>query len=222
MRRARKTFSAMLIGGLILTVGLTVSMGAAGVVMLTSVTNSKDAVIASATHRLSASEQLNVLAERRIGDYRFYILNPTTEHLAAIADSRAQFLGTVNQLRTLINDARQAALLNEVSAAEEAYDAALTPSIKRRVQIGSLITLSQLNADKIAPARLKLQNAIAGFIAQVQADVQRQGEASTRSGTRAIILICTLGALSAVSAVVVTVRLRRRLRRDVGAAVGHI
>jgi methyl-accepting chemotaxis protein len=222
LRRHRRTFNARLIGGFALTVGLTVLMGAAGASALAAVASSKDDVIASATRRLAASQQLSTLTEQRIGDFRAYLLNPTADNLAAIAQDRQQFAGRVAQLRTLLDESAELELLDQVTKAESTYAAALDSTVQRRQAIKSLQNISQLSGGQAGPARRALQATIAALVTQVQDDVQQERRASTRTATGAIAVVCVLGTLSVASAVVIAMRLSRRLRREVGAAVGHV
>jgi methyl-accepting chemotaxis protein len=222
MMTVRSTFSSRLIGGFALTVALTVLMGAASVAALTTVTRSKDDVIASAMRQLSESQQLSTIAEQRIGDYRAFLLTGSADNLAVFEQDRDQFLARAAQLRTLLHDSVTLRLLAKVSEAEVAYAAALDPTVQRRKAITTLENVSQLNATQVRPARLALQQAIAALITRVKADQDKASQASTRTATAAIVAVCILGGIAIASAVLIAIRLNRGLRREVGAAVAHI
>jgi methyl-accepting chemotaxis protein len=216
------SFGSRLVGGFALAVGLTMLMGAASAASLATVTSSKDDVIASASRELLASQQLSTITEQRIGDYRAYLLSGSAENLAAFTRDRDLFFDKVAQLRRVFHDPVRRGLLERVSQAESAWAAALDPVVQRRKTITNLQNMAQLNATQVPPARRALQQAITTLIARVQADAEKARKASSRTATDAIAVICVLGGLSIISAVVIATRLNRRLRREVGSAIGHI
>jgi methyl-accepting chemotaxis protein len=220
---AGRTFGNKLAGGFGLTVALTLLMGAASVLALTVVVDSKDDVITAAAEGVAGAETLNTTAESRIGNYRAYLLNARQEYLDATRADRTAFLEQVGRLRTaLADDPAALALLDDVAQAEARHAAVLDPVLERRRTISDLNDVSQLNATEVAPVRQALQDAIDDLTARTRADVQvRQRESSTRA-TQAIVVIIVLGVLAMLSAALIAYRLNRDLRREVGAAVGHI
>jgi methyl-accepting chemotaxis protein len=219
---AGRTFGNKLAGGFGLTVVLTLLMGAASVGALTVVMSAKDDVIASATESLDGAERLNTLAEARISDYRAYLLNGKQEFLDLTAADRNAFLTGAAALRGKLDNRLEIDLLNAVTQAEIAHAAVLAPVLERRKTIRSLADVSQLNSTEVRPARERLQKAIAALTRQVRITVEAERRASSRSGTRAVIVVIVLGLLSIGSAVIIAYRLNRGLRKEVGAAVGHI
>jgi methyl-accepting chemotaxis protein len=218
----RRSFGNKLAGGIGLTVALTLLMGAASVAALGVAVHTKDAVIARATDGLMAAEELNTTAESRISDYRAYLLNGKQEYLDLTNAGRARFLDLVGRLRGTLTDPAELGLLTAVSEAEAAHAAVLGPVIQKRQSITDLRSVDDLNASGVAPARAKLEKAIADLISRVRADVDRARKASTRTAGHAIAVVIVLGALSIISGAIVGVRLSRGLRRQVGTAVGHI
>ena len=219
---AARTFGSKLAGGFALAVTLTLLMGAASVTALTVVVSAKDRVIESASQGLQGTERLNSTIENRIADYRGYLLNGSREYLDLTTAGRTRFLDQVARLRELLTDDAQLALLDEVSQAEAEHAAALQPVIERRATLTDLRTVSQLNADLVTPAREKLERAIATLTERVRTDVDRTRRDSSAQARQAIIVVVVLGVLSIASAVLIAVRLNQGLRREVGAAVGHI
>jgi methyl-accepting chemotaxis protein len=219
---AGRTFGNKLAGGFALSVGLTLLMGAASVAALVVVTSSKDDVIESATQGLDGAQQLSTLAERRIADYRAVLLSDTPANLGAADTDRTQFLAQVDRLRRMLTDPVELNLLNTVSMAEAAHAAVLNPVIERRKTIKNLQNIAELNATDVMPARVALQKAIADLVAQVRMRLERDRRSSSGTANWAIVVVCLLGGLAMLSAVVIAGRLSRGLRRGVGAAVGHI
>jgi methyl-accepting chemotaxis protein len=219
---AGRTFGSKLAGGFALTVGLTLLMGAASVAALTLVVSSKDDVISTAEQGLSGAEQLSTTVEQRISDYRAFLLGASQTSLDNTNADRALFLDQVGRLKGLLTDPVELNLLNAVSTAEAAHAAVLAPVIERRKTIKNLQQTAQLNAGDVGPARQALEKAIDDLITRVRAQLERDRKASSRTATQAIVVVCVLGGLAIASAALIAVRLSRGLRREVGAAVGHI
>jgi methyl-accepting chemotaxis protein len=219
---AARTFGSKLAGGFALAVTLTLLMGAASVAALTVVVNAKDRVISSATDGLQGAERLNSAIENRIADYRGYLLTGTQEYLDLTNAGRSRFLDQVDRLSGLLTDDDQLALLDEVRQAEAEHAAALQPVIERRRAITDLREVAQLNAELVTPAREKLERSIATLTERVRSDVDRTRRESSAQARQAIIVVVVLGVLSITSAILIAYRLSRGLRREVGAAVGHI
>jgi CHASE3 domain sensor protein len=219
---ARRTFGTKLAGGFGLTVALTLLMGAASVTALIVAVTKKDAVITRAADSLTGTEQLNTTAENRISDYRAYLLNGQQEYLDLTNADRTRFLDLVSRLRGTLTDPTELSMLNAVSTTEATHAAVLAPVIQKRQTITDLHDVAQLGGDDLAPARQKLEQSIADLIDRVRADVERARKESTRTTSQAIVVVIILGGLSIVSTAILAVVLSRRLRHDVGTAVGHI
>jgi methyl-accepting chemotaxis protein len=219
---AGRTFGSKLAGGFALTVAITLLMGAASVAALTVAVNNKDDVIAAASEGLTGAQQLSTSTEQRISDYRAFLLTGTQQYLDLTNADRTQFLDRVGRLKGTLTERKELDLLDAVSQAEADYAAAIGPVIERRKAIKNLASTSQLNADAVKPARQKLEKAIADLIDAVRRAVESDRRASSWTATKAIIVVCVLGILAIASAALIAYRLSRGLRREVGAAVGHI
>ncbi len=220
---AKRTFGSKLWFGFGLTVALTLIMGASSVTALSVVVNAKDDTIREAVEDLVSAEHLTTKAESRISDYRGYILNGTQEYLDLTNNDREQFLASVVRLRGTLTDPGALALLEAVSAAEARHAAALLPVIETRKTITDLRNISQLNSTGVVgPARKALQDAIAALTTKVRADVETARRESSARATQAIVLIVVLGVSAMACGGFIAWRLSRDLRREVGAAVGHI
>ena len=96
---AGRTFGAKLAAGFGLTLALTVLMTATSVLALRYVLTTKDNVITSATVNLVGAEELKTLVERRIADYRAYLLDAdNAEWLTATRQDRADILAKISDL----------------------------------------------------------------------------------------------------------------------------
>ncbi|GAA3341456.1 hypothetical protein GCM10020358_32860 [Amorphoplanes nipponensis] len=219
---AKRTFGNKLGLGFGLTVALTLIMGASSVAALSIVVDAKDAAVREAVEDLVSAEHLTTKAESRISDYRGYLLTNTQENLDQANRDREEFLALVVQLRGTLTDPDTLALLDAVSVAEAKHAAVLQPVIERRRTITNLQNIGQLNAVEVTPARKALQESIAVLTAHIRADVETARENSSARATQAIILIVVLGLLAMACGGYIAWRLNRDLRREVGAAVGHI
>ncbi|UQU68204.1 methyl-accepting chemotaxis protein [Couchioplanes caeruleus] len=219
---ARRTFGYKLTLGFGVTLALTLGMGAASVAALAVVVDAKDAAIGVAADDLVSAEHLRTKAESRIADYRAYLLNGKQEYLDATNADRTEFLGVVTQLRGTLTEPAALTLLQAVSDAETKHAAVLDPVIERRKSIDDLREIGQLQATEVAPARQKLQDAIAALTTRVRADVETSRRAASDKANRAIAVIIGLAVLAIAFGMTVAAKLSRDLRREVGAAVGHI
>jgi methyl-accepting chemotaxis protein len=219
---AGRTFGSKLAGGFALTVAITLLMGASSVAALALVVSSKDDVISSASVGLSGAEQLSTIVEQRISDYRAFLLGGSQENLDLTNADRARFLDQVGRLKGILTDPAELNQLNVVSVAEAEHAAALAPVIERRKALKVLSNTAELNATAVKPARERLEHAIAVLVNRVRAKMEADRRASSRTATQAIVVVCVLGGLAILSAALIAYRLNRGLRREVGAAVGHI
>ena len=220
---AGRTFGTKLAAGFGLTLALTLLMTATSVLALRYVLSNKDAVIVSARNDLVGAETLSKTMESRIGDYRGYLLNGTQDFLDGTNRDRAQFLAVAEALRTSLSDATGKRLLQAVIDAEARHAAAVAPVIGRRANITDLTTVRQLgNTDEVVAARQAVQKAIADLITHIAATVDKRSHDASGRATTSMILIIVFGALLIAGNAAVAWKLSRDLRREVGAAVGHI
>ncbi|WP_433292312.1 methyl-accepting chemotaxis protein [Actinoplanes sp. CA-030573] len=220
---AGRTFGFKLAAGFGLTLLLTLLMTATSVIALRYVLTSKDAVIKSASEALVGAEQLSKTMERRIGDYRAYMLTKDAEWLNATNADRAEFLDRLARLRAaLSDDPASLKLLDTVAQNETANSAALDDLIAQRQKIDTLVSVAQLDTSRVKPTRLALLGSINALVTQVNKHVDKTRKLSSTRVTVAIIFIIGIGTLLILGAAAVAWRLSRDLRREVGAAVGHI
>lgn len=220
---AGRTFGTKLAAGFGLTLALTLLMTATSVLTLRYVLTTKDNVITSARMNLVGAEALRAAMESRIADYRGYLLNGNMEYRTAAGHDRTAFLGQVAELRTTIADPTSSNLLESVAAAEEKHASVLEPLMERREGITSLTDVTQLaGGDEVKTARIAVQRAIAALIVRQEAVVDARSDASSARATAASWFIVAIGILLIIGSALVAWKLSRDLRREVGAAVGHI
>jgi methyl-accepting chemotaxis protein len=220
---AGRTFGTKLAAGAGLTLALTLIMIATSVLALRYVVTTKDAVIKSAAENLVGVERLRGLYSSRIADYRGYLLGGTQELLDATNRNRSEFLAEVTRLKATMNDPTALQMLDGVSQAEASHSAVLAPIIAKRATIKSLVAVSQLNSSgQVRPAREALEQALTALTDRVRATLERTRSGSSDRATWAMLFIIGIGGVLIACAAAVAWRLSRDLRREVGAAVGHI
>ncbi|MFF5296687.1 methyl-accepting chemotaxis protein [Paractinoplanes globisporus] len=217
-----RTFGAKLAAGFGLTLVLTLLMTATSVLALRYVMTTKDKVVHTASTSLIEAQTLNALMEQRIGDYRAFLLSGTAEWLNTTNQDRRAFLDQVIRVRETLDDDTADKLLDTVSTAEAAHAAAIDEVVAKRQKIKSLVSTSQLSNDKVKPTRLAVQAAITNLLNRIKKIVNDIRKQSSDRATVAMIFIVGFGGLLVASAAGVAWRLSRDLRREVGAAVGHI
>ncbi|MCY1139730.1 CHASE3 domain-containing protein, partial [Actinoplanes sp. Pm04-4] len=220
---AGRTFGTKLAAGFGLTLALTLLMTATSVAALRYVLTTKDSVITSARVNLVGTEMLSALMESRIADYRGYLLTGTDEYLNATNQDRANFLNEVSNLRKSMTDTESLELLDTVSAAEEKHAGILGPVMEQRARLTDLRNVNQLAGnDQVKAARIAVQQSIKALIARQSTVVDARRDESSNRATAAIIFIVAIGLLLIGAAAAVAWKLSRDLKREVGAAVGHI
>ncbi|MEV6597596.1 methyl-accepting chemotaxis protein [Actinoplanes sp. NPDC051346] len=219
---ARRTFGTKLAGGVGITLFLTLIMGAAAVAALSVVVDAKDDAIRVAAEDLVNAERLTTKSESRISNYRAFLLSASQTSLDATNADREEFLGLMTKLRGTLTDTTARNLLDAVSAAEVTYAAVLQPVIERRKTMDDLREISQLNVSATGPARDSLRKSIADLTTRVRAEVEVSRKEASNAATRSIVVIVVLGVLAMAFGSLVAAKLSRDLRREVGAAVGHI
>ncbi|MBB4690624.1 methyl-accepting chemotaxis protein [Paractinoplanes abujensis] len=220
---AGRTFGNKLAAGFGLTLALTLLMTATSVLALRYVLSTKDTVISSARVNLVGAEALSAAMESRIADYRGYLLTRSGEYLNGTNADRNRFLDQVSLLRTTMTDPTSKELLEVVSEAEAKHAAILAPVIEQRSRMATLENIDQLAGnEQVKAARIAVQKAIAELITRQAAVVDSRRDASTRRAGEAMWFIVGIGAVLIAAAALVAWKLSRDLKREVGAAVGHI
>lgn len=219
---AGHTFGRKLGAGIAVTVVFTLLSIAVAVGGLKFVVDSKDRTIAAAADDLTGAEALGRIFEARLSNIRAYLLYVTDEYADAAAADRTEFARQLGALRDRVGSATSHAVLDDVQEAEQAYTDAMSKVMAQRAAGASVDDIVRVIDEQVKPLRQNMQAALDNLINRVRADVESARANSTARATLTIIAILALGALATASAVGVAWRLNRDLKREVGAAVGHI
>jgi methyl-accepting chemotaxis protein len=219
---AGHTFGRKLAAGIAVTVAFTLLSIGVAVGGLLFVVSSKDRVISSATKNLVGTETLGKIFETRLADFRGYLLYRTKEFADAAATDRVDFQNQITALREAMPDAATQAMLDRVQAAEATHAEAATRVMAERAAGATVEEIVKVNDTQAVPLRVQLQNELNNLITRVRTDVEADRTDSSNRATLAIVVILGLGGVATLCAVGVAWRLSRDLRREVGAAVGHI
>ncbi|GIF25886.1 methyl-accepting chemotaxis protein [Actinoplanes tereljensis] len=217
-----RTFGFKLAASFGLTLALTLLMTATSVLALRYVVTTKDAVIKEASEGLVGATELSATIERRISDYRAFMLGKSAEWLTATNADRAEFLAQVSALRsTLDDDPTAIRLLDTVSTLEVTHNSVVAELITKRQNM-AVLNIDVLNDPRAKPAREALLGAIETLIERVRTTMAKTRTESSDRAMWAMIFIIGLGGVLILGSAAVAWRLSRDLRREVGAAVGHI
>ncbi|MFI1988823.1 methyl-accepting chemotaxis protein [Actinoplanes sp. NPDC020271] len=211
------TFGRKMGVGVGITGVLTMLSVIVSVVCMLFVVQAKDRVITAATQELTGAENLNRLMERRLADFRGFMLWRTQEFTDALAQDRIDFRSQLNDLGSSA-DGTIKTLIARVSETEQAH-AAMVDGL---MALPANTKADPATSSQALQARQAVQAALTDLINRVRADVQADQRHSSRQANLAIAVIMGLGLLTTGSAIMVAWRLSRDLRREVGAAVGHI
>jgi methyl-accepting chemotaxis protein len=221
---AGRTFGSKLAAGFGLTVALTVLMTITSVAALQYVMSTKDSVIRTASDVLVGAESLSETMESRIANYRGYMISGSKEYEDATARDRTDFLTKLETLHAAIEDDTSRRLLGNVSAAEAKHAAVLTQVMSKRPGLTTIAQLGALSTSnpEVKPAREAVQQGLTALIDRIRANVESKRSVSSSRATQAMAFIIVLCVVLVAVAVAIAWRLSRDLRREVGAAVGHI
>ena len=217
-----RTFGTKLAGGFAVTLALTVLMAATSVAALRIVVDASRTLVASTTGSLLGAQRLSTAMESRAASFRGYLITGTPGELDQSNRDRRVFLEQVARLRDTLDDPPARRLLDTITAAEATHAAALTPLVEKRRTLHDLTEVSQLLPAEVVAARQAVQDGIAALIERVRTVVETARDRAARRATQATLIIVVLGGLAVAGGAAIAWRLSRDLRRQIGAAVGHI
>ncbi|MEU4623663.1 methyl-accepting chemotaxis protein [Actinoplanes sp. NPDC023801] len=220
--KAGRTYGGKLAIGVAITVLFTLLTIVTSVAGLAVVVTAKDAAITSATDDLAGAEKLSRIMEMRIADYRAYLLDGAAENARLTDEHHQAFNRMLEELRRGIDDPNSKEMLEDIAGLNEKHAAASAAMMAERARNDDIPAITRMNDVQVVPIRRQLQQGLADLIVRVRDDVTAARQESSTRGKQAIGLVIGLGVLTTLSALVVAWRLSRDLKREVGAAVGHI
>ncbi|BBH71052.1 hypothetical protein ACTI_77370 [Actinoplanes sp. OR16] len=219
---AGHTYGRKLAVGVGITIAFTLISVVTAVLALAFVVDSKDRVITAANTRLVGAETLGRILETRLADFRGYMLYKTQSFADAAAADRENFRKQIADLRAAMPEQALQTMLDRVQAAEEAHAGAVSGVMAQRAAGATVEEIVKINDSQAVPLRDTLKNELNTLIARVRTDVEADRKDSSDQAALAILVIIALGVLTTLCAAAVAWRLSRDLKREVGAAVGHI
>ncbi|MEU4692898.1 methyl-accepting chemotaxis protein [Actinoplanes sp. NPDC023714] len=219
---AGQTYGRKLGVGVTVTIAFTLISVITAVIAMSFVVNAKDRVITAATTNLVGAEALGRILDTRLADFRGYLLYRTQSFADAAAADRQRFQQQLATLRGAMPDTTTRTMLDRVAAAEEAHAEAVTQVMNQRANGATIEEIVKANDTQAVPLREKLQTELTSLIGRVRIDVESDRKESTDRAALAAWGIVVLGVLTTACAIAVAWRLGRDLKREVGAAVGHI
>ncbi|BAL90463.1 putative methyl-accepting chemotaxis protein [Actinoplanes missouriensis 431] len=219
---AGSTYGRKLAFGVAITIALTLLSIGTAVGALIFVVNYKDRVITNATTNLVGAETLGRTLETRLADFRGYLLYRTQDFSDAAEADRKTFATQLTALRAAMPETALQTMLDEVEQLEAEHAAAVARVMAQRAAGATVDEIIRVNDNQSVPLREQLQSALADLIARVRSDLETDRRESSERANLAITAIIALGALATACAAAVAWRLSRDLKREVGAAVGHI
>ncbi|MEU4689971.1 methyl-accepting chemotaxis protein [Actinoplanes sp. NPDC023714] len=219
---SRLSFGSKLTAGFVLTLLLTLIMAITSIAALIFVVRGNNTAVVASTGSLLGAQRLNTAMESRGASARGYLITGSRADLDQSLRDRGDFLDQVARLRDTLDDPRVRRLLDDVAAAEERYTAVLTPLLDRRRSMRDLTQIAQLLTGELITARQAVQDANTALVVRLRADVEGLNEHAADRADQAIAAIVALGVLAFGCGAAIAHRLNRALRRQIGAAVGHI
>ncbi len=216
------SFGTKLAGGFALTLALTLIMAGTAVAALTLVVRSNNTAVTAATDSLLAAQRLSTAMESRASSARGYLITGKQADLQRTQQDREAFLDQAARLRGSLAEQTARQLLDDASAAEAKYTARLAPRLRARQTMRDLTQVSRLLTPELLAARHAVQDANLALVNWVRADVEADRDRAATRANQAITAVTVLGVLALVCGALIARRLNRALRRQIGAAVGHI
>jgi methyl-accepting chemotaxis protein len=216
------TFGQRIAAAIGLLVALAVAMGVVAVIALGSVVASKDAVIDVDAPLLLGAQQITTLVEQKSSDARGFLLTGNEQMLTDMRDARTELASVVQRLRQRARSSEGQQLLDAIVRDESAQQRVMDMILAERRSAATIEPVARAFDEQVLPVRTQLDASIQAFVTTQQQAMQRAQRASSQSAAFASRLTQALVALVALFAIVAGVLVTRGLRRQIGAAVGHV
>jgi methyl-accepting chemotaxis protein len=216
------TFGQKIGAGFMITVALTVLIGAVSIYALRSTVESKDRVITVDAQDIIDAEKMGVASARRVEATRGYLLSKDQSFLDGMRDDHTTFRALLAQVRQRAHDAEGSRLLDEIERTENEYAVAAEPVLAQRRTDAALDTIVAAFNRELAPARASMETAMDAFITYSKHGLAEEKQAATDAASDAVLLVVVFTVVIIVLAIVIAVVLTRTLGRQIGTTVGHV
>jgi methyl-accepting chemotaxis protein len=218
----RFTFSQKLVGALGAVVAIAVALAVVAVYALRDVVARKDEVIDVSAQRMVDTERLNALLLRKGAEARAYLMTGEPAYAENMREARSQFQAVVRTLRNEVQTEEGRQLLEQIDSAEQEHQRVVDVLLAARTPEAHLDVLGVRLEREVRPARQRLEELVARFIAREDRLLRDQRTASTEAAARAIRLLIALTVAGVVLAAVLAILLARSLSRRISGAVQHV
>ncbi|HEX2026743.1 MAG TPA: methyl-accepting chemotaxis protein [Nitriliruptorales bacterium] len=212
----RVTLSRQILAGYAVAVGALVAVIVVAAMALDRAADAKDEIINHDVRAVVAAWKLRSALDEQAVQHRGFLLTGDEDLLARRAAAAAEFDALLRELRELVSPDRGAALLDSIASAEADWAAATDAVIaRRRSGQVDLAALGRTVEQRLVPARREVGLAIDELIAQQEATIAANIQASDGQVAAARWLTIILGVGAAAAAAAIGLWVTRDVRRQV-------
>jgi methyl-accepting chemotaxis protein len=216
------TFAWRIAAGFIVTLLLTVAIGAVSIYALRSAVAAKDRVIDVDAQILIDVQALRASVERKSGAARGFLLVRDDRLLARMNEARAAFTDALSRVRQNVRTDSGRRLTDVIAAAEADHRQAMDAVIARRRTDAPLETVSRAFEEEVVPKRDQLDRGIQTLLTGEERELQESKQAATDRATAAVTLVTVIALVMVFCSSAVAFTLTRLLGRQISAAVQHV
>jgi methyl-accepting chemotaxis protein len=200
---------------------LATAIGAIAVFALRNVVASKDRVIDVNSRLLADTRLLQMMAERKVGEYRGFLLTRSEAHLAGTRAARTQFLELAEQIRQSSSTGARRQL-ELVIHAEDDHQRAVEENIAMRRTDAPLDAVARFFDERSVPLRTQMDASLTALASAQEALLHEATQASSATAALAMMILVVMTLTLVLAAIVTALVLTRMLGRQVGTAVGQV
>jgi methyl-accepting chemotaxis protein len=216
------TFGQKIGAGFLVTVALTVVIGAVAIRALEQAVDSKDRVISVYAQSLIEAEALRTGVERKGGAARAYLLTRDERFLEEMRSARSEIAAAVGRLkgRAPGDDVRR--LVDALEQSEAEHQQAMDQVLLLRRGSATAEAAGRAFEDQVYPRRARLDSLASSFVSQIEALLASARQESTAAATNARALVLGMSVLVVLTAILLAVVLARTLSTQIGSAVSRV
>jgi len=215
-------FAQKLAAGYGVLVVLAVAISAVAIYVLLGTIASKDHVINTNARILIEAEKLDTAAEQRAAALRGYMLTGHDRFTSQMNASREAFISILTRLKAIADSDESRRQIDGIERASVEYQQAtetLSAQVRNHMKTEEIIRQFD---EKAWPAREQLADRLRALVALEERSLTEANRAAANTASNAVNLVLTLVVATLVFAIAVAYLLSRTLRRQIGAAVGHV